>query len=467
MAEDLKYTYEHMPQPWRLTHDLSYYDTHKDYQEEFDRSFWPEGGFISDMVDHTLGYETTNYFAFWTAVSAISSAVQRDAWIRFGDGLFPNFFIILVAPPGICHKSTAMARYDKIESEALRKMPNKVVKELKKATVIRGKASPEQLFASMANKDIQIEGEKDEEGNPRSVRSNANLIIRVSELSTFLTSAQYNTGLVDKLTDFYDCKDHDSDSTITRGHVELENIYATMFAATTPDTLATTIPVEAFGGGFMSRCIIAEMKPQQTTRIIPAPYYPKNAPDRDEMANRMIWIMNNKRGEYALTEEAYDFYSEWYRKEIIELRDKASKGEVDHRDNRKTQNVLKLALVLSLQRYSHDHWVTVEDLKFAIRALEYTNNSALETLEDIVIDGKQDGRMHKFLRIIRKAGVEGIPRTAMSRNHNFKKAEIDKFLEELESRELIRQENVPIEDEKGRSRKVKTFFYTGGKEVSD
>lgn len=462
MSEEstLKYTHTQPPTPWKETHDLSYYDEHPDYQEEFDNSFWPTDGFIDDLRSHTLGYETTNLFSFWTAVSAISAVVQRDAFLRFGDGLYPNFFTVLVAPPAIAHKSTAMNRFEKIEQEAYRRIPNKLVKEMKKSHVIRGKASAEQLFASMANKDVTIEG--DEEVH----KSNANLIMRVSELGTFLSKAQYNTGLIDKLTDFYDCKDYDSDSTISRGHAELENIFATMFACTTPDALANSIPQEAFGGGFMSRCIIAEVKPHHCKRIIPVPFYPTNAPDRTEMADRLIWIMNNKKGEYALTESAFDYYTSWYREEILDLRAKAARGEVDHRDNRKTLHVLKLALVFALQRYSTDRWVTEVDLDYAIKVLEYTNNSSSQMVEDISIDGQTDGRMHKFLRLVRLAGEKGIPRVDLSRNHNFKKGEIDKFLEELESREMVVQDMVRVKI-KGKIRNQRRIYYKGEPEEKD
>jgi hypothetical protein len=463
LAEDRtsKYTHVQPPQPWRDTHDLSEYDNNPDYAEEFDQSFWPPDGFFSDLRDHTLGFETTNFFSFWTAVSAIGSAIQRDAWVRFGDGLFPNFFTVLVAPPGICHKSTAMERYNKIETEAFQRMPNKLMGALKKVDIVKGKASSEQLFNSMKNRDIEVADKFNEAGEPLTIKSNATLIMRISELGVFMSNSQYNAGLVDKLTDFFDCKDHDSDSTIARGHVELENIFASLFACTTPDSLANSIPAEAFGGGFMSRCIIAEMKPEQTTRIISAPYYPPNAPSREEMADRLIWLMHEKRGEYSMTENAFDFYDKWYRTEIIKLREKASVGESDHRDNRKTQHVLKLALIMALQRYTVDHHITVEDLEYAIKAYEYTNSSSEETIEDISINGQQDGRMHKFLRIIRKAGAKGIERKLISKNHNFKKSEIDKYLEELESRELIIEEGVLTVNEQGKKRNTKTFFYRG------
>ncbi len=169
--------------------------------------------------------------------------------------------------------------------------------------------------------------------------------------------------------------------------------------------------------------------------------------------------MNNKRGEYVLSEDAYDYYKLWYRQEILDLRDKASRGEIDHRDNRKTQHVLKLALVMALQRYAVDHYITVEDLEYAIKILEYVNGSSMDMIEDISITGQQDGRMYKFQRIIRTAGKEGIERVKLSKNHNFKKAEIDKYLEELESRELIYQDDKVVVGENGRKRNAKVLYY--------
>ena len=401
--------------------------------DAFDRRLWPSNGFIDDFFWHTMGFETTNLFSFWTAIAGLSSVFQREIHIRFGDGLYPNFFIIFVAPPALCRKSTALARFDKVESLMFEATPNEALKFRRKVSPIRGKATPEQMFATMANKKQTLSSGED-------VETNANLIIRVSELTTLLSKAQYNMTLIDKLTDFYDCKDHDTDSTIARGNTELTNIYATMWGATTPDALANSIPPEAFGGGFMSRCVIVEQN--EAHRIISRPYFPSSCPTKEEMAQRLLWLMANKSGEFTLDKEADAYYEKWYEEETLSLRAKARKGETDHRDNRKTIHVLKLALLIAAQRYDLDRYITLDDLKMAINIIGITNSTSLSTIEDISMDGKANSDNLRIKAWIKRAGPEGILRSKLMQQHNLKKVMLDQAISDLTEAGIVREARI-------------------------
>ncbi len=426
---------------------MTFFENSPDYVDKFERGKWPTNGFIDDFYWHTIGFETTNLFSFWTAVAGLSSIFQRAIHIRFGDGLYPNFFIILVAPPALCRKSTALARWDKVESLMFEATPNEALKFKRQSPIIRGKATPEQMFASMKNDTkTLVTGE--------SIEKDANLIIRISELTTMLNKAQYNMTLVDKLTDFYDCKDHDTDSTISRGTTELKNIYATLWGATTPDSLADSIPPEAFGGGFMSRCILVEER--EAKRIIARPSFPSVCPSKDEMAQRLLWLLAYKSGEFTLDAEADAYYDEWYRKDITELREKAARGETDHRDNRKSIHVLKLALVLAAQRYDLSRYITLEDLKTAIAILEYTNATSEETIEDISIDGQANSMNLKIRSWIKRAGPDGIARIELMQRHNLKKVVLDQAIEDLKEANVVKEVKRVV-TKKGRE--VKTRFY--------
>lgn len=416
--------------------------------DTFERSQWPHNGFIDDFYWHTMGFETTNLFSFWTAIAGLSSVFQREIHIRFGDGLYPNFFIIFVAPPALCRKSTALARFDKVESLMFQATPNEALKFRRQVSPIRGKATPEQMFVGMANKTKTLStGEE--------VETNANLIIRVSELTTLLSKAQYNMTLIDKLTDFYDCRDLDTDSTVARGNTELKNIYATMWGATTPDALANSIPPEAFGGGFMSRCVIVQQ--DEAYRIISRPYFPDSCPDKEEMAQRLLWLMAYKSGEFTFTKEADDYYEEWYEKETLSLRAKAKKGETDHRDNRKTIHVLKLALVIAAQRYDMDRYITLDDLKMAINVINLTNATSLDTIEDISMDGKANSDNLKIKSWIRRAGPSGILRSVLMKTHNLKKVMLDQSIADLIEAGVVIEARVPVVI-KGRSTRPVRYY---------
>lgn len=447
------------PKPWRDEHDLTELEARPEYAEDsFSSEMWPKGGWIDDFITHTYGRETTNQFAFWTAVAGLSGIVQRDCSLLFGNhGLFANFFVILVAPPGLCHKSTAMQMYEDIERKGMSLITNPDLLEEKKYKAIRGKTTAEAMFDVMQNKKYTSAVDHTER------MTTAKLILRISELTTFLSKAQYNAQLVDKITDFYDCKAHDTDITRGGGAKELHNIYASLFAATTPDHLKHSIPEQAFGGGFMSRTVIVNQDIGGMKRIVPIPYIPPECPDVEEMAERLAWLVRVKHGTYKMTQDAYRFYEGWYRKEILELRDKASKGETDHRNNRRYIHVLKLALMIAIQRYDTKMVVTTEDLEYAIRIINYTFDEATDTVESIYLSSIEDGGMIRFLRIVRDAGKEGVTRVSLGRNHGFKRYEIDNYLEEFISRELMEEKRVDTGEKTptGKPKTEKRILYKG------
>src|SRR6056297_1303363 len=76
--------------------------------EEWDANL-PQPGFLTDLVLTTRGIETPTKFAIWSGIFAISTILKRDAYLNWGfKPLYPNMYIILVAPPRMCAKSTVI-----------------------------------------------------------------------------------------------------------------------------------------------------------------------------------------------------------------------------------------------------------------------------------------------------------------------------------------------------------------------
>ena len=409
----MKYTIDSPPQPWVIDERFIPWP-----YEPFDERFYPKGGFIEDAILYMKGYETCNSFSFWSAVHAVSSIVGRDAGLRWAHGkLYPNFYIILVAPPGVVKKSTTVSQLDRIEFAVREKLKNEneLLSYQKEACIIRGKATQESIFENMRSEGRTFKvdtGEIDDDGEKLfkrvSKQRNANLIMRISELSTFLSPSKYNVTLVDKITDFYDCKDRDSDTTIGRGNVELHNVFATLCGATTPDTFKTTIPKEAFGGGFISRCLV--IREDVTPRVYPQPVSFPICPGFEEMAERLSWIAMHKRGEFVLSPEALHFYSDWYTSFKMDLREKITSGLERHIENRKDQHVLKLALIFALQRYDlTENIITVQDIKQAIRVIEHTIDTSYHEVEEAGMS-HQGLLMNRIEQYIRAKGSEGVAR---------------------------------------------------------
>ena len=407
-------------------------------QDRWDEEFhlYPTDGIIQDYMYHTLGWETSNLYAFWSAIAGLSSLAGRAVNLRAGMQLFPNFYIILVGPPGLAKKSTGMNLWEDVEDNMWPYLPEHL-SETKKSPVIRSKATPEFLFTQMQNRDL--------EHSPGEM-SDAILKIRVSELDNFMSKATYNATLIGKLTDFYDCRKYDTDGVLGRNNgklAEIRNIYATLFGCTTPTALQNSLPEEAFGGGFMSRATIVTQEVEDLHRECSFPFFPSDAPDSRDMGERLAWVVTNKNGEYTMTPEAFRFYDRWYSQVMKEIKEKALKGDADHRDNRITVQVLKLATLFAYQRYSLERRVTLKDLVLAINIIDYTMKKSTNVLDKVQSVLSIDAKLLRFYRILKKYGDKGVNRKILGRAHNYKVREIDEYAQEIIARGLGTMRRVP------------------------
>lgn len=400
-------------------------------EDKWDEVFhlYPSDGIIQDHIYHTLGWETTNLYAFWATIAGLSSLAGRQVYLRAGQQMFPNFYVILVGIAGLARKSTGMVLWEDIEDVMWHYVPEHVT-ELKKVPIIKSKATPEFLFTQMANREL--------ESSPGQY-TDAVLKLRVSELDNFLSKASYNATLISKLTDFYDCRKFDTDGVLGRNNgklVEIRNIYATMFGCTTPTALKNTLPEEAFGGGFMSRATIVNQELGDFPRECSFPFFPASSPDVEEMAQRLAWIVTYKNGEYTMTPEAFRFYDKWYSQVRKEIMEKASKGDADHRDNRLTVQTLKLATLISYQRYDLERRVTLQDLVLAINIMDYTLQKSTEVLDKVTEELSIDARLLRFYRVLKTYGTEGTTRRTLGRKHNYKVDEVERYMKEMTVRGL-------------------------------
>jgi hypothetical protein len=324
--------------------------------EKWDVNLPSELGFITDFVFATRGFEAPTKFAVWGSLFAISAIIKRHAWLDwYPTALYPNLYLIFVAPPRINAKSTSvkfgLSVVDRVP-EVLGPTTQMGIK--KKINVVRSKITPEAIYDVL--KPFK-EGDIDHGSNAAFV---------ISELTTLLNKQKYNVTLIDTLTKFYDCDDKDSEQTRGGGKTELRNIYVSLFGATTPMSFEKSLPEEAFGGGFMSRTIVVtERKP---TRYYPEPFKPDGAPDRDELAERLGWIARNAQGTYILSKEAKKVYYKWYKEFKDEL---AASGDYEALEkSRMDTNLLKVALLVRASRYEEGRVISNEDFLYALKIME-------------------------------------------------------------------------------------------------
>ncbi len=65
---------------------------------------------LRTYLDYTENTECPSSFNFWVGVWTIAGALRRRVWLDMGHfQWYPNFYLFLVAPPGIVSKSTTLS----------------------------------------------------------------------------------------------------------------------------------------------------------------------------------------------------------------------------------------------------------------------------------------------------------------------------------------------------------------------
>lgn len=249
---------------------------------------------LNSYIDYTRHLEAPLALHFWSGVCTIAGALRGKVWIDMGYWKWrPNFFVIIVAPPGIANKSTTI----EVGMELLR--------EIEGIHFGPNSATWQALTTAFAESTeiVQLH-------NGQSYEMSA-ITLAISELGTFFDPK--NSEMVDVLVDLWDGKQVPwRRATKSEGDVSVPNPWIHIIGATTPAWIEEHFPEYAIGGGFTSRTlfIYADHKRQ----LIAYPGDHQTSEDLKLKADLIndLAIIANLRGPFTLTPEAKTWGTKWY-----------------------------------------------------------------------------------------------------------------------------------------------------------
>jgi hypothetical protein len=291
------------------------------------KPYLPTEGWLGDYLRFTDGMEACNRFNFFAACCVLGAAVNNRVWIQRGDEdllpkLFPNLWVILLAPPGRGHKTSV-----------INMAVNCLVAACDDVRILADKLTPEYLVKALSSPssktDIIRIGPRDATG-----------LIKAPELSVFFGKQQYNMGLVSLITDLYDYREKWVGGTIGRGGETLHNVCISVLGGSTPEWLQQMLPQDAFTGGFMSRFVIVEMPPTYFKKVT----FPKRSAESvwqnlvldltkvSRVTGQMVWGVGSQ--------EAYE--------KVYEGTLPMGESQIDAYREREAEQILKVALLLAI-----------------------------------------------------------------------------------------------------------------------
>lgn len=247
---------------------------------------------LKSFVDFASYGESPLHFYYWVGVSAIAGALRRCVWVeQVYFRWYPNFYIVLVAPPGVAAKSTTTS----IGMNLLREVPGI-------------KFGPDAVTWPALSQALVQNSEVVNMGDDTFLPMSA-ITIESSEFGVFLNTNDRQ--MIDVLVTLWDGKQLHK-ATKTQGEEVVQNPFINIIACTTPGWIEGNFPEYMIGGGFTSRCIFvyADAKRQLVPyldEVIPAGH--------EERKTKLIADLEQiaqLRGEFRITPAAREFSKEWY-----------------------------------------------------------------------------------------------------------------------------------------------------------
>lgn len=298
----------------------------------------------------------------------------------------PNFYVILVAPPGVATKSTSIG----LGMRLLRKVDG----------IHFG---PESMTWQALGESLSSAMEYFEYIEPMTgevIRSPMScLTVSISELGTFLRTD--DTALISFLTRMWDGqREPFKHKTKSAGEIDVDNPWLNVIGATTPSWMRNNFTENLVGEGLTSRVVFVYA--EEKRQYIAYPSRMVNAPNYTAAEEKLIEDLSqiaSLSGPYLLTSDATDWGEKWYKKHYQQRAAHLASDRFGGYVARKQTHLHKLAMVLAASQRDQ-LLIEKSDLEEADVILTQTEGSMLKVFESVglVDEARHVASLQAFVR---------------------------------------------------------------------
>lgn len=230
------------------------------------------------------------FVAYW----ALSTLLGRRVYMHLGDDwLFPNLWLVILAPSSFYRKSTALS------------IGARMVKDVNADIMLPAEWSQECFITLMGR------------------QSHGAMVCYEFKSLLSLLQKDYNSGAQSLLTELYD---NPSEYSRKKGTTEvkefrIEKPYLTILGASTIDWLINSVKGGDISGGFLARFLFVSADHKDKVMAI----QPKADQGEKIVIKAALEAALNVEGEIAYTQEARQYYEDWYYRFVKEA-EKAPEG---------------------------------------------------------------------------------------------------------------------------------------------
>jgi hypothetical protein len=250
------------------------------------------GSWLKALEEYVEDTEAPRQFWFWSGLVTLGSVIQRKLYLPYGfERVYPNLYVLLIADPA-ARKGAPV------------KLCEQFVKKLQIATS-RDSCSKREFTKRLAG---VVDTQKYFDSESNAWRGQSALTICSKELGSFL--AVDPKGMIDVLTDLFDCHDVWDYGTSGQGEDVLYNVCINFFAATTPVWFSENLPKESSGTGFTSRIIM--ISDNEVYKRVPRPTYTANQERLRLLMEHDLELISRLQGAFLWEPAAIEAFDKWY-----------------------------------------------------------------------------------------------------------------------------------------------------------
>jgi hypothetical protein len=298
---------------------------------------------------------------FWTAVAVVGGAVTRRCYIdEVTFQLYPNVFVVFVAPPGSLTKSTTI------------NYGIDILRNLEHIYLSADCTTYPAFIRDLAAHNAKMRKSAEEDALDDIWIMQSAVTAAISEFGTFFKPDDED--MVNGLTDLWDCRNLIIKDTKTSGTDVLEHPFVNLIAGTTTKWIKDKVKEQLGGWGLSSRIIFVYQA--QKTKFIARPSKLWVPGDFERITRALYEDLKqiaDLEGRMAFSPQADALAEAWYLKHSLRVTAHNADPDADawlgYFLARKQAHVHKLAMILSLARRST---LVIEEQDFvdALREVE-------------------------------------------------------------------------------------------------
>lgn len=337
-------------------------------------------------------------FHRYVAYTVVSTVVNTGVWFPFGrKRIYPNLWIILLAPSGLSRKSTSSD------------IGREILLQYKRNLVLPNEFSQEKICSVLAQ--------------------NSQGTFFFSEFLSFMGLLQrdYMAGTKAFFTEMYDCPFEYQRQTVKETMI-IRNPFINILSCTTIDWFLDTVKEGDIAGGFLARFIM--VPGGKKARIIDIP---PQVDDREtSRITTLLYEFVERRGQLVYDAKAREEYRAWY----------AKFEAVFPQTDKRIQSFL-IRLPVYLIKFSmleaicaHEKEISIKSFNTAKQNVTWIFQKLREISQDFEFS-KAGRERQKVMKLIQSSGISGIQHSILLRTSHLSNQEFKMAIETLMAQDQV------------------------------